>query len=113
MDCGLTVNPDGARAQVEGNVMWGVGSSLLEEMRVENGRIPVGNFDTYPLLTMKQAPHVEVELLEAGDGIPRGVGEPPIAPVAAAVANAFFALTGKRLRQIPFTPERVMAALTA
>ena len=60
---------------------------------------------------MRDAPHVEVVLLEAGDGKPRGVGEPPIGPVAAAIGNAFFALTGTRLRQIPFTPARVQAAL--
>ena len=70
-----------------------------------------GNFDAYPLLTMKEAPDVEVVLLEAGDGRPRGVGEPPIGPVAAAVANAFFALTGVRLRQLPMNPARVLAAL--
>jgi isoquinoline 1-oxidoreductase beta subunit len=113
MDPGLVVNPDGAAAQVEGNVMWGVGSALLEEVAVAEGRVALGNFDTYPLLSMKQAPHVEVVLLEAGDGIPRGVGEPPIGPVAAAVGNALFALTGRRLRELPFTPTRVLAALSA
>ena len=111
MDCGLTINPNGAAAQIEGNIMWGVGSTFLEEMQVKDGQIALTNFDTYPLLTMRDAPHVEVVLLEAGDGKPRGVGEPPIGPVAAAIANAFFALTGTRLRQIPFTPERVQAAL--
>lgn len=107
MDCGLTINPDGARAQVEGNIMWGVGSTLIEELRVKDGQIDLNNFDTYPLLTMKEAPHVETILLEAGDGKPRGVGEPPIGPVAAAIGNAFFALTGKRIRQLPMTPERI------
>lgn len=111
MDCGLTINPDGARAQVEGNIMWGCGSALLEEAVVVDGMISAANFDGYPLLTMKEAPHVEVALLEAGDGVPRGVGEPPIGPVAAAIGNAFFALTGARLRQIPFTPVRIQAAL--
>lgn len=112
MDCGLVVNPDGAAAQVEGNVIWGLGSALLEEMRVENGQVVPANFDAYPLLTMKEAPHIEVALVESGTE-PRGVGEPAIGPVAAAVGNAFFALTGARLRQIPFTPERVRAALAA
>ncbi|MCE7985103.1 MAG: xanthine dehydrogenase family protein molybdopterin-binding subunit [Caldilinea sp. CFX5] len=113
MDCGLTINPDGAAAQIEGNIIWGVGSTFLEELQVKDGQIALNNFDTYPLLTMRDAPHVEVTLLEAGDGKPRGVGEPPIGPVAAAIGNAFFALTGTRLRQIPFTPERVRAALAA
>ena len=113
MDCGLTINPDGAAAQIEGNIIWGVGSTFLEELQVKDGQIALNNFDTYPLLTMRDSPHVEVVLLEAGDGKPRGVGEPPIGPVAAAIGNAFFALTGTRLRQIPFTPERVGAALAA
>ena len=111
MDCGLTVNPDGAKAQVEGNIMWGVGSTFLEEVRVQDGAIALNNFDTYPLLTMRGAPDVEVVLLEAGDGIPRGVGEPPIGPVAASIGNAIFNLTGARLRQLPFTPDRVKGAL--
>jgi isoquinoline 1-oxidoreductase beta subunit len=110
MDCGLTINPDGAKAQIEGNIMWGVGSSLIEELQVKDGRITPANFNDYPILTMKEAPHVESVLLEAGDGKPRGVGEPPIGPVAAAIGNAFFSLTGVRLRQIPFTPERIKAA---
>ncbi len=110
MDCGLTINPDGARAQIEGNIMWGVGSTLIEEMRIKDGQVDINNFDTYPLLTLRDAPHVETILLEAGDGRPRGVGEPPIGPVAAAIGNALFALTGKRLRQLPMTPERVAAA---
>lgn len=114
MDCGLVINPDGVRAQAEGGVMWGVGSALVEEMRIEDGRVAARNFDAYPLLTIAEAPHVEVALLDtARDGRPRGVGEPPMGPTAAAIGNAFFALTGKRLRQIPFTPARVKAALSA
>jgi len=112
MDCGLTINPDGAKAQVEGNIMWGVGSALIEEMTVQDGQVVPANFDRYPLLTMKEAPAVVVTLLEAGDGKPRGVGEPPIGPVAPAIANAFFALTGKRLRQLPMNAARVAATLT-
>lgn len=111
MDCGLTVNPDGAIAQVEGNIMWGVGSALIEEMTVADGQVVPANFDRYPLLTMREAPAVAVTLLEAGDGKPRGVGEPPIGPVAPAIANAFFALTGKRLNQLPMNPARIASAL--
>ena len=110
MDCGLVINPDGARAQMEGNAMWGVGSALLEEARVENGRVALNNFETYPLLTMKEAPTVEAILVNSGAAEPSGVGEPPIGPIVPAIANAVFALSGKRLRQTPFTPERVRAA---
>jgi isoquinoline 1-oxidoreductase beta subunit len=109
IDPGLVVNPDGVKAQVEGNIMWGVGSTLIEEARVEDGRISAANFDGYPLLTIKDAPQVETVLLES-DGVARGIGEPGIAPVAAAIGNALFALTGKRLRQLPFTPERIAQA---
>jgi isoquinoline 1-oxidoreductase beta subunit len=112
MDCGLAVNPDGVKAQAEGSVMWGVGSALLEEARVVDGQIDARNFDAYPLLTMKQAPAVQVTLLDTlQDGQPRGVGEPPMGPTAAAIGNAFYKMTGTRLRQLPFTPERVQAAL--
>ncbi|MFN8440517.1 MAG: molybdopterin cofactor-binding domain-containing protein [Caldilineaceae bacterium] len=113
MDCGLTINPDGAKAQIEGNIMWGIGSSLIEEIKVKDGQVVPANFDGYPLLTLKEAPHVESVLLESGEGKPYGVGEPPIAPVAGAIGNAFFALNGTRLRQIPFTPERIQQAMKA
>ena len=112
LDCGLAINPDGIAAQAQGGVMWGVGSALVEEMRIEDGVVSARNFDGYPLLSMTDAPHVDVVLLDTlKDGKPRGVGEPPMGPTAAAIGNAFFALTGKRLRQIPFTPGRVKAAL--
>ncbi|MFZ1753798.1 MAG: molybdopterin cofactor-binding domain-containing protein, partial [Caldilineaceae bacterium] len=102
MDCGLVINPDGAAAQVQGNVMWGVGSALIESVTIQDGAVVAGNFDGYPLLTMRESPDVEVILLEAGDGRPRGVGEPAIGPVAPAIGNAVFALTGQRLRRLPF-----------
>ncbi len=112
MDCGMVVNPDGATAQVEGNVMWGVGSTLLEGLTVQDGQVSAQNFDAYPLLTMKEAPDVQTVLLESGDR-PYGVGEPAIGPVAAAIANALFALTGVRVRELPFTPARMQAAMAA
>jgi CO/xanthine dehydrogenase Mo-binding subunit len=77
MDCGLVVNPDGAIAQVEGNVMWGVGSALIEELVVEDGQIVATNFDRYPLLTIQDAPEVAVVLVDSGDGKPCGVGSLP------------------------------------
>ncbi|MCS6773448.1 MAG: molybdopterin-dependent oxidoreductase [Thermoflexales bacterium] len=114
MDCGLVVNPDGVRTQAEGGVMWGGGSALLEEASVRNGQLVATNFDRYPLLSIDRAPDVEVILLDTlRDGQPRGVGEPPMGPTAAAIANALFALTGRRVRQLPITPTRVRAALSA
>ena len=110
MECGRTINPDGATSQVEGSVMWGVGSTLIEQMYLKDGQVDLDNFNTYPLLTLKEAPEVDTILLE-GDGKPRGVGEPPMGPVAAAIGNALFTLTGTRIRDLPMTPERVLDAL--
>ncbi len=86
----------------------GLSSVLIEEMQVKDGVIDVDNFGNYPLITMDMAPEIEVILLES-DGKPRGMGEPPMGPIGAAVGNAFFALTGVRLRQLPFKPEYVKA----
>jgi isoquinoline 1-oxidoreductase beta subunit len=110
MDCGLVINPNGAKAQMEGNTIWGVSAALKEEMTVVEGRIALNNFETYPLLTMREAPKIDAFLVDTGQTEPYGVGEPPIAPIAAAIANAVYALTGKRLRDMPFTPARLAAA---
>jgi isoquinoline 1-oxidoreductase beta subunit len=110
MDCGLVINPDGAKAQMEGNIMWGVSAALKEEVTIKDGQIDLNNFETYPLLTMREAPQVDAFLVDTGETEPFGVGEPPIGPIAAAIGNAVFALSGKRLRQIPFTSARVLAA---
>jgi len=100
MDCGLVVNPDGAEAQVQGSITMGLSSTLKEQITIRNGRVTASNFGGYPLLTMDETPEIEVVLLESSDR-PSGVGEPPIGPIAAAVANAVFALTGRRLRSLP------------
>lgn len=111
VDCGLVITPDGAIAQTEGAIVMGASAALLEEITVKDGRIEAGNFDRYPLLRHQDAPDVETILLHTADSKPSGLGEPPIGPVAPAIANAFFALTGVRLRRLPMTPERVKEAL--
>jgi isoquinoline 1-oxidoreductase beta subunit len=111
VDPGRVINPDGARAQIEGSIVMGTSAALLEEITVKDGRFQAGNFDRYPLIRMAQAPDVETVLLQAPDGKPRGLGEPPIGPIAPAIGNALFALAGVRLRRLPMTPERVRAAL--
>jgi isoquinoline 1-oxidoreductase beta subunit len=111
VDCGLTINPDGAKAQIEGSIVMGTSAALLEELIVRDGRVAVANFDGYPLLRMADAPRIEVLLLEAPDGKPRGLGEPPIGPIAPAIGNALFSLTGVRLRQLPMSAGRVREAL--
>ncbi|HEX8434828.1 molybdopterin cofactor-binding domain-containing protein, partial [Archangium sp.] len=100
VDCGLVVNPDGATAQTEGAVMMGLSSTLSERITFKDGQVEAENFYHYPLLTMADAPDIETLLVGEGD-TPHGMGEPPLGPVAAAVANAVFALTGQRLRSLP------------
>ncbi len=111
LDAGLIINPDIATAQIESAIMWGVGSALIEETRIENGAIRAVNFNAYPLLRISQAPEVSARLVDNRREGPYGMGEPPIGPVAAAIANAVWAATGARLRRLPLTPERVRAAL--
>jgi isoquinoline 1-oxidoreductase beta subunit len=112
VDCGRVINPNGAIAQIEGAIVMGTSAALLEEITVKNGRIEAGNFNSYPLLRMDAAPTVETILLEAPDGKPRGLGEPPIGPIAPAIGNALFALTGVRMRRLPMTADRIKAAFS-
>jgi isoquinoline 1-oxidoreductase beta subunit len=100
VDPGVVINPDGAEAQVEGNIVMGLSSALLEEATVKDGALVPENFGAYRLLTMAAAPEIEVVLLQGAD-TPSGLGEPPIGPLPAAVANAVFAATGSRLRRLP------------
>lgn len=100
IDPGQIINPDGVKAQTEGAIMMGLSSALFEEITIKDGQIEAANFDGYPLLTMKEAPNIRVELVESGD-MPNGVGEPPIGPIAAAVGNAIFRLTGQHPERLP------------
>ncbi|HEY5981503.1 MAG TPA: molybdopterin cofactor-binding domain-containing protein [Microlunatus sp.] len=100
VDCGLVVNPAGATLQAQGSVVMGLSSTLREELTVLDGMIEQTNLDSYQLLRLGDTPPIEVVFIEGGDE-PRGMGEPVIGPVAAAVANAVAAATGRRLRQLP------------
>jgi isoquinoline 1-oxidoreductase beta subunit len=108
IDAGLIVNPDGARAQVEGAITMGLSATLIEELSLENGVIGSTNFHQYPLLRMAQAPDIDVAFI--GNGPPEGLGEPPLYPVAAAIANALYNLMGKRIRELPLTPQKISRA---
>jgi CO/xanthine dehydrogenase Mo-binding subunit len=111
-DCGLVVNPDGVRNQIEGNVIQTLSRTLKEEVRFDRGRVISLDWQSYPLLRFSEAPDaIEVALIDRRDHPPVGAGEPAACPVPAAVANAVFAATGARLRRVPFTPERVKGAL--
>ena len=111
LDCGRAINPDQVRGQVEGSIVMGASSALMEELKVKDGRLEIGSFANYPFFMMMEAPEIETVLLETPDHEPSGVGEPAIGPIAPAIANAFFALSGVRMRQLPMTQERVLRAI--
>jgi isoquinoline 1-oxidoreductase beta subunit len=100
MDCGQVVNPDGVRAQLEGGVTFGTSAVLGNEITIANGRVEQSNFDNFPSLRMSEAPRVEVHLAAGGES-PGGVGETGTSCVAAALCNAIYAATGKRVRTLP------------
>jgi isoquinoline 1-oxidoreductase beta subunit len=111
VDGGLVVQPEAARANIEGGIVHGLSSVLTERVTVKGGVVAQSNFHDYTLLRMSEAPEeLHVAFIDS-DAPPSGLGEIGNPMVAAAVANAFFSLTGKRLRHMPFTPERVQAAL--
>ncbi len=103
LDCGSVVLPDGVRAQVEGGVIMGLSTALREQVRIENGRAVNTNFDGYRLARIADAPErIDTVIIESGEPM-GGVGEPPLPPIAPAVANALFALTGKPARRLPLS----------
>ncbi|HXZ48428.1 MAG TPA: xanthine dehydrogenase family protein molybdopterin-binding subunit [Usitatibacter sp.] len=103
-DCGLVVNPLGVEAQVQSAIAFGLGAALFSEITFADGRVVQSNFHDYRVLRLEEMPEVEVHLTGGGDK-PTGVGEPATPPVAPAVANALFALTGKRARKLPLASQ--------
>ena len=113
-DCGPISNPDGLRNQLEGGALHGVSRSLLEEVTWDDSRITSIDWQTYrPLYVGAQVPDIETVLINQTEGEAMGAGETAVTVVAGAIANAIFDATGARIRQVPFTPERVKAALEA
>jgi CO/xanthine dehydrogenase Mo-binding subunit len=102
VDCGVVINPNGAEAQSEGAIAYGLSAALYGAITIANGAAEQSNFDGYQVLRMSDMPEVEVYLVPSGDD-PGGLGEPGVPPIAPAVANAMFALNGKRLRKLPFS----------
>ena len=102
VDCGFAVNPRNVRAQIEGGIAFGLSAAFYGEITVHNGAVQQSNFHDYPLLTLAQMPTVTVEILDS-DAPAGGVGEEAVGPLAPAVANALFAATGKRMRDLPFS----------
>lgn len=110
-DCGLIVNPDGLRNQIEGAVIQGASRALREEVTFDRQRVTSIDWATYPILRFPDVPSVHVALVDRPGESPLGAGEPATTIVAPAIANAVFAATGARLRDVPFTPARLKHAL--
>ena len=110
-DCGLVINPDGLRNQIEGSILQTLGRTLHEETKFNQSRVTSIDWASYPILNFTEVPAVEVSLIDRPALPPLGAGEAATAPVAAALANAIFDATGVRLRTVPFTMERVKAAI--
>jgi isoquinoline 1-oxidoreductase beta subunit len=101
VDCGIAINPDNVRAQMEGGIGFGLGAVLKSKLTLDNGRIVEGNFDGYEVLRLDEMPAVEVHIVPSV-AKPSGVGEPGVPPIGPAVANAFYQATKRRIRALPF-----------
>jgi len=110
-DCGQIINPDGVRAQVEGCILQTLSRTLFEEVTFDRSRVTSTDWASYPILTFPDVPKLDIMLIDRRHERPLGAGEAATAPVAAAIGNAIFDATGVRLRRVPFTPARVLAAL--
>jgi len=101
VDCGVAINPDVVSAQMEGGIGYGLAAALWSEIKLVQGRVQQRNFDSYRPLRIEDMPAVEVHIVPSG-AAPTGVGEPGLPPIAPAVANAYFQLTRRRVRRLPF-----------
>lgn len=109
IDCGLAVNPDVVKAQMEGGIIYGLSAVLYGRITVANSRVVQGNFDDAPVLRMHEAPPIEVHIVPSAEA-PGGVGEPGTAAIFPAVTNAIFAATGKRVTDLPIDPSKLRSA---
>jgi CO/xanthine dehydrogenase Mo-binding subunit len=111
-DCGLVVNPALLTKTIEGCVCMGLSRAMHEEVLFSKENVSSVDWMTYPILDITERPHqIDVVLVNRPEQPPGGAGEPALRPIAAAVANAIFDATGVRLRQAPFTPDRLKAGL--
>jgi CO/xanthine dehydrogenase Mo-binding subunit len=110
-DCGLVINPDNVKSQVEGNIIQTLSRALHEDVTFDRQKVTSVDWATYPILKFPETPALDVELIQRLGEPPLGAGEAASAPVPAALSNAVFDATGVRLREVPFRPDRVKAAL--
>ncbi|MEK0084193.1 molybdopterin cofactor-binding domain-containing protein [Benzoatithermus flavus] len=109
VDCGIAINPDVIKAQMQGGIGFGLGAILKGEITLDGGRVVQTNFDGYDVLRMSEMPEVEVHIVRSGEP-PTGVGEPGVPPIGPAVANAVMALSGKRMHVLPFSRSDLRSA---
>jgi nicotinate dehydrogenase subunit B len=110
-DSGLMINPDGVRHQIHGNVIQSTSRALMEEVAFDRGAVTSREWGAYPIISFPEIPKIDVLMLPRPDQPPLGVGESASVPSAAAIANAIYDATGVRFRELPFTPERILAGL--
>jgi isoquinoline 1-oxidoreductase beta subunit len=110
IDAGIAVQPRNLAAQTEGSIVWGLGHVLRERITIKDGRVQQSNYSDYEVARMSDMPSVEVKVVST-EHRPTGAGEDGLPTVAPAVGNAIAALTGVRLRELPFAPEHVRGAL--
>jgi len=110
-DCGQIINPDGLKNQIEGNVVQTVSRTLIEELKFDRSMVTSLDWKSYPILTFPDVPEVAMDLIDRPNEKPWGAGEPTAAVVPSAISNAVFDALGIRLRSVPFTPDKVLAAL--
>ncbi|HZW89605.1 MAG TPA: molybdopterin cofactor-binding domain-containing protein, partial [Myxococcaceae bacterium] len=101
VDCGQPINPLGIEAQIQSGIAFGLGAALHSKLTFKNGRVEQSNFHDYEVLRLDEMPKVDVHIVKSSAKM-GGIGEPGTPPIAPAVGNAVFALTGKRLRSLPF-----------
>jgi len=100
VDCGIAVNPDTIAAQIEGGLIFGLSAALYSQITITNGRVQQSNFHNYRIMRINEAPSIEVHLIHSEEA-PGGIGEPGTVAAAPSLANALFAATGVRVRQLP------------
>jgi CO/xanthine dehydrogenase Mo-binding subunit len=111
VDSGQIINPDGLSNQIEGGIIQGSSWTLKEAVKFDRQRILTRDWASYPIMTFVEVPSVEIVLIDRPEQASLGAGEASQGPIAAAIANAIFHATGVRLRDLPFTPDRVKTAI--
>jgi len=107
VDCGLAVNPDSVKAQMEGSIIMGMSAAMFEEITIEKGQVEQSNFDDYRIAKLRDAPEINVTIVES-EASPTGVGELGVSPIVPALTNAIFAATGKRIRKLPIGRQKLV-----